>query len=695
MSERPHNPSLDSQLRDVPLPSGLLERLRAVIVSDEALDAELQQVAVPVELVERVLDGVLDEALRATPPPADDAPVRLRRTPQRARAAGAPWRRLGRWAAAASLLLVLMGAHWGAIVGLLASLQFEARPKTELLVLDTGPLQLEGELLEAAVLVRLESPFPPEAPRPADDGIELADLNEPLSGEYGQLVAQLRRGLNLGQDMLVARIEYLGFPVRRPETPARLDEVLPPIPAGAEVPLHRGYDRGFQWRFGVTPWVTPAHDELRRSEVPLASDAAQFDQLRQQLLAGRMPHVGQVRVEDLVAALDYRYPLPADGELDLLTAGGPSVFGEPGGGLLQVGVQAGAPRGRITTPLHLTVVLDVSQSMSAARLDEVCRALFRQLRLLSPDDRMTVVTLGDRPHVLCEGVPTDHLEALAGVLSRLQPRGLADWGQALPRALHASSGAKAARQELVVLSSGRGEWTAQSEPMMRDMLSAALADGMTARVVACQSWKSGHGRLQQWAEQQGMQWVETSRQAVDGALCQAITGRAAVLAEGVKLVLDFNPEAVAAYRILGHDASAGQWTAASEPWQLRPGQQATVMTEIRWRPSSTDDVAWAELSWRDSNGRARRLRRRISRLQFASSFQQSAPSLQEAMLAAEAAQILAQSPFARGRAHTLQRVLNQAQEAGERAAERADFQQLLGLLEVAKRLPPRRVSEEN
>jgi hypothetical protein len=75
---------------------------------------------------------------------------------------------------------------------------------------------------------------------------------------------------------------------------------------------------------------------------------------------------------------------------------------------------------------------------------------------------------------------------------------------------------------------------------------------------------------------------------------------------------------------------------------------------------------------------------RISRLQFATSFLDSAISLQAAAVAAETAEILRGSPFAPRGVHTLDRVVALAAGANPQLREQREFARLVRLAEMAR-----------
>ena len=92
-----------------------------------------------------------------------------------------------------------------------------------------------------------------------------------------------------------------------------------------------------------------------------------------------------------------------------------------------------------------------------------------------------------------------------------------------------------------------------------------------------------------------------------------------------KIESDFNPKAVAAYRLIGHEAnSLADLTPAAVEAELAAGESATAMVELWFQPAEIDDLGRAELSWHDAGGELRRVSQRISRLQFAPTFAEAA-----------------------------------------------------------------------
>ena len=155
--------------------------------------------------------------------------------------------------------------------------------------------------------------------------------------------------------------------------------------------------------------------------------------------------------------------------------------------------------------------------------------------------------------------------------------------------------------------------------------------------------------------------------------------------------------AVAAYRLMGHEATAmGGLLPGSAQCDLHVGQEATVLFEVWLYPNDEDDIAEVHLSWVDAtSGQSRQARpQRISGIQFATSFEGSPVSLQAAAIAAETAEILRQSfnfavtapnSYRYGpKPSTFGNVIDAAGRVNAKLAERPSFQRLVRLIEEAE-----------
>jgi len=416
-------------------------------------------------------------------------------------------------------------------------------------------------------------------------------------------------------------------------------------------------------------------------------------------------------VEDFVAALDYRYPTPAAGKLGIRTAAGPSQFGSPEAGLLQVGVQAGGLVRREITTVHLVLAIDVSSSMGRGnQLAAVRQGVRRLLEQLSPRDRVSLVLFGEEVLECIENASRSDAAAIDRLLASSVPAGGTNLAAGLQQAaslamatgsanssISESSNASATR--FILITDSRAAMPDETYAQLAEVVSAAAATGAKLDVVDVSDRSLPDAVLSRLTAASGgeIRRAACGREIYSSLLALA-TSESGVIASEVKLSIRFNPQSVAAYRLLGHEANAlAGLTAATTLAEFRAGDAATALLEIWFQPGDIDDVGTAELSWVDpTTGQPAQLRQRISRLQFAPTFVEAAPSLQQAAFVAEAAELLRGShdalreiniPAANSRGFA--GLLDAARNANPRLLERPDFQHFLRLVQALEKARPR------
>ncbi len=709
MPDRETDHTLDAKLRAVPVPDDLAGRLRGIAaLSDEELDDRLQSVPVPIGLLQRmkqeVADELLDQQIRDVPLPPQVVP-RARVIPQRRRRS-----RIGRLALAVSLLIVVGAGYFGAIGGLLTFVRPKPQEPIALVIIDQGPLKIVSPPEESVRIVpsldHLDGSSLSASEASDEPGIPLLQVvDTPVAGPAGQLFAEINDAWNPWDNWLLMRWGVLGYSRHQDDALPDLKTLSAPTARGVEAPLVRAFDREFLYSRGVHPPVlTSVERSASAITAPLCTDTTSVSVARQMIAQDRLPNPEQVRVEDFLAAIDYEYAPAEPGQLAIRTAAGPSVFNPSAAGMLQIGVKAGVPRSRTLPATHLVVALDISASMGwEGRLDMARRGLRKMLRHLGPDDCFSLIVFNDEPFRVVEEGRRGDAEELVGILERLEARGGANLGAALQAAFTAAIGTQSASpvaRRLVLITDGGFALGTSESRAIEGMLGEAAHLDFRFDVFDL----GGGAELDEaFAEvtgvTDGMIRAVQSGEQICWSLVETLTGDPSLVASEAKLHVEFNPKAVAAYRLIGHEAtSVGGLLPASVESDLRVGQEATVLFEVWLYPNDEDDVASARLQWNNpDSGEPQRARtQRISRIQFATSFEGSAICLQAATIAAETGEILRQSfNFAvpspgvyryRPKPRNLQEVLAITRHVNPRLRIRPDFRRLVSLLESARRI---------
>jgi Ca-activated chloride channel family protein len=729
--------NLEDKLRGVPLPEGLLRRLRqTALADDDGLDEAVRELRVPAGFEARLQaalyaeDDVLDEALGAVSVPVgltarlrravllddDDAlDEALRSVPMPASVLRRPrWGLLRRWrldraarvAVAASLFLAVGLLYGGGVATFFIARQpsIPPMPAEHEIALTMPAVDAEG--LDAPLNLAPEWPSlgsladDPESWATSDVPLERPD--EPVFAgrdELADLFGAWRRGTGFDPRMTTTdawldpgRAVY-GIGVRDDiDSLPELRKVPGPVPQGMQPPYVGAFPIIELNETGVFPWVMPrAHPRLQTWHVPLLSDTSSYELTRRYLEDRQLPPPEQVRTEEFLAAMDYGFAAPKQGPLAVSAAAGPSPFGGEGVWLMQVGVQARPPTLGKHPPIHLVVALDASGSMQwAGRIDMAREALGDLFRQLGPDDRVTLVSYAGEARVWFEDAGIEEAEAMSAMLATVPVGGgtnvAAGLSAAYDAALRLQTPQRAVR--VVLLSDGGVQLDRGTSDAVEAWAANAARQNVPLSVVDLSQGADADRLLRQFAARgRGKAFRATSASQITWALRDTLTGTPQRVADDVRLLVTFNPKVVAGYRFFGHEPSAlGRLNSDLPRVDFHAGQSATGLFEMRLL-GGDQEIASVEVSWQPTGGGPRqRLVHKVHGRDLATDVSQMAPSLQTAALAARTAEAL-RVPR-RGR--PMAELLAVARLFDGSLQYRPSYQQLLGLIEQADRARPSR-----
>ena len=476
---------LDARLRAVPLPEGLIQRLRqTALADDDGLDAALGELPLPAGLVERLRsipladDEDFDNTLRDVPVPAglvtrlrsipwaddDGLDAAIREVPVPARLS-APWKRRAarqkrlvrmiQVAAAASILLAVAGLFFGSRLANLVATggadpdgQPTPSPATGTIVKVPPPA---GHQLTSSIAA--DDPARTTAPSWHADvpKIGLSPSDRDLArGNPADVGPAVPSNVNPLEEINRWPLAYEGDEAR-PQ--ARVEGL---VPRGMDWPSWPGANIAFLMKNHVHPFVSPAADRhLESTVVPLGVDGQSYELTKRYLENKELPPPQLVRTEDFLAAVDYGFTPPAHEALELSLTAGPSPFGGEGLCLLQVGVQAGHVPPQQRGPVHLVLAIDTSANMRwNGCLDMVRRALKDLAGQLDAGDRLSLVACGDAARVVIEDIGPGEVNQFVAAVGSLTARGANNLPEGLSKAYdlarqQSASGRPAVRVVLV------------------------------------------------------------------------------------------------------------------------------------------------------------------------------------------------------------------------------------------------------
>ena len=153
-------------------------------------------------------------------------------------------------------------------------------------------------------------------------------------------------------------------------------------------------------------------------------DTASYTVARRYISDGNLPDPASVRVEEFVNYFDQGYAPPEDDAFAIHVDGGPSPFLAQDEILLRIGLKAREVADRSRPDASLTFVIDVSGSMAREnRLGLVKQSLRLLVEGLRRDDTIGIVVYGTQARVLLEPTSARDAGTILDAIDSLEPEG--------------------------------------------------------------------------------------------------------------------------------------------------------------------------------------------------------------------------------------------------------------------------------
>lgn len=359
--------------------------------------------------------------------------------------------------------------------------------------------------------------------------------------------------------------------------------------------------------WGDNPFELTALDRLSTFSVDV--DTASYALARRYLTDGYLPSKEQVRTEEFVNAFDADVPPPKPGETFALALElAPSLFGsEPEAWMLRVAVRGEDVDRSERQPVALTFVVDVSGSMRGERIGLVKQAIALCLGQLSTTDSVAMVAFSNEARLVSPMVSAASRGGFENGLLALSPGGGTNVaaGLELGYELAASALTPGAVNRVVLLSDGVGNVGATDQQTILGRVARYREQGIYLNAIGVGMGNHNDAFLEQLADHgDGVchyvdRFAEARRVFVD-----ELVGTLQPIARDVKVQVEFDPEQVERYRLLGYEnravADKDFRNDAVDAGEVNAGHQVVALYELVRRPGADSDapLATARLRWK-------------------------------------------------------------------------------------------------
>jgi Ca-activated chloride channel family protein len=334
-------------------------------------------------------------------------------------------------------------------------------------------------------------------------------------------------------------------------------------------------------------------------------DTASYSNVRRMLNQGYLPPKDAVRIEEMINYFDYDYALPKSKDIPFETTVKvvPSPWAE-GRQLMHVAIQGYDIKREQRPPLNLTLLVDVSGSMSDQnKLPLAIQSLKLLINEMTEKDTIAIAVYAGAAGAVLEPTSGAEKGKIIAALDRLSAGGSTAGGEGLRLAysLAKQSFDKDSVNRVMLLSDGDFNVGINDPNALEDLVSRERESGIYLSLLGFGGGNYNDHLMQKMAQAgNGMaSYIDTLNEGRK-VLNDDLSGSLFPIANDVKIQVEFNPAKVAEYRLIGYETrilnkedfnndkvdagEIGAGTSVTAIYEITPvGSKATLVDPSRYQ----------------------------------------------------------------------------------------------------------------
>ena len=288
-------------------------------------------------------------------------------------------------------------------------------------------------------------------------------------------------------------------------------------------------------------------------------DKASYSNVRRMLNYGQKPHKDAVRIEELINYFDYNYAPPSEGSKTPLNATTTlsSCPWNPDNYLLRVGLQAKKIDLAKAPPSNIVFLIDTSGSMDEPNKMPLLKASFKLLLdNLRPEDRIAIVVYASQTGIALPSTPAKEKEKISKVIDDLVASGSTAGGAGLQTAYEVAEKnfLPKGNNRIILATDGDFNVGISSRDELQRLVEEKRNNGIYISVLG---YGMGNYRddMAETIANKGngnYAYIDNFTEAKK-VLVNEFGGTLYTVAKDVKLQLEFNPQYVKEYRLVGYE----------------------------------------------------------------------------------------------------------------------------------------------
>jgi Ca-activated chloride channel homolog len=447
---------------------------------------------------------------------------------------------------------------------------------------------------------------------------------------------------------------------------------------------------------GVNPFV-PA-DRDRKSTFALDVDTASYAIAQRYIDDGNMPDPASVRVEEFVNSFDQGYAAPEDGTFAITADGGPTPFLADDEVLLRVGVKAKNVARFERPDAALTFVIDTSGSMAREdRLGLAKQSLHFLVQRLHDRDTVAIVAFGTDARVILGPTRVSDASRIDAAIDSLETSGStnAEAGLRLGYQLAAETLLEGGINRVILASDGVANMGAVDPASILARVRPDAEAGVQLVTVGFGMGNYNDVLMEQLADKgDGFYAYVNTFDDAQTLFGTKLVSTIDTVALDAKAQVEFNPDVVEAYRLLGYENRAipDQEFRDDEvdAGAIGAGHAATALYALRLTGGGEGlfdkgTIGTVRVRWTDPDShKADEIAREVHVDDLVGSFEETAPTFKLDAIVAAAAERFRESRWAQR--YDIGTVSSIADEFQSELPDTDQVDQLLRMLDEASHL---------
>ncbi|MCB0319647.1 MAG: von Willebrand factor type A domain-containing protein, partial [Bdellovibrionales bacterium] len=286
-------------------------------------------------------------------------------------------------------------------------------------------------------------------------------------------------------------------------------------------------------------------------------DTGSYTNSRRFLQSGQLPPSDAVRIEEFINYFTYNYPTQSKQPFAANFEAAPAP-GESGKYLLKIGIKGETKvEDEKRKPWNLTFLIDVSGSMNAPnKLPLVQRSLELLANNMQEGDTVSIVTYAGSSGVLLPPTSIQNRSAILSAISRLQSGGGTHGSAGIVQAYDTAQQAfnKNGVNRVILATDGDFNIGVTNQDELIRLIEEKRKSGITLTTLGFGEGNYNEATMEQLANKgNGNYFYIDGYGEARKVFSEDLAGTIEVIAKDVKLQIEFNPEHVAQYRLVGYE----------------------------------------------------------------------------------------------------------------------------------------------